>query len=560
MRYSSSKRILSLAGLTGIVGLLVWTFPRISSSQAAAVALSQAAVASESHAAAADARAILEAGGNAADAAIVATLSAGVTSPTSSGIGGGGFLVAYDAKKRQVFALDFRERAGAVIERNILEQRPLPLELSGALVGVPGELRGLAALWKRLGSKTWRELVLPAMRRARDGYAVGTHLANMLNYGEKKLKPVPGFGIYYPKGKPAVVGARIKNPALARTLALIAEKGPNAFYEGPVAEAFVSHARKNGSQLNLNDLKTYQVEEREALKIRYAGHEVYTMPPPSAGGLMMIQLMKLFSPDELKALGLASPAYLHLLAEGMRGAIADRMRYLGDPAFTKVKLEELLADERLLLRRQAISASRTHAMPRFGLEEHGTHHLSTGDAQGNLVSLTTTVNRLFGSKLMVEKYGIVQNDELDDFNRRDDVTGFALADTPNPPRALARPISSMTPTIVLKDGAPRLAIGGSGGTAIATNVSQVLLSTLLFKQTAQQAVSAPRFYVPFKGATLMLDEGFPDKTWSSLRERGEVVRSVRFKTTGVQMVQIREGRADAAADPRKHGLAWVNSK
>ena len=170
------------------------------------------------------------------------------------------------------------------------------------------------------------------------------------------------------------------------------------------------------------------------------------------------------------------------------------------------------------------------------------------------------MNRLFGSKLMVKEYGIVQNDELDDFNRRADVKNLSMQDTPNAPRAFARPVSSMTPTVVLKDGAPRLAIGGSGGTAIATNVSQVLLSTLLFDQTAKQAVSAPRFYVPFKGATLMLDDGFPDETWSSLRERGELVRRVRFRTTGVQMVQFKDARADAASDPRKHGLAWESSK
>jgi gamma-glutamyltranspeptidase len=246
-----------------------------------------------------------------------------------------------------------------------------------------------------------------------------------------------------------------------------------------------------------------------------------------------------------------------MVAEAMRGAVADRMRYLGDPDHEKVDLARLTSAKRLAVRKKSIALDRTHALPRFGLEEHGTHHLVTADASGNVVSLTTTVNRVFGAKLMAPKSGVVLNDELDDFTAKADVASFGLQESPNRARAGARPVSSMTPTLVVKDGRVVLALGGSGGTTIATNVTQLVLSRLVFDKEPQAAVTAPRFQIPTSGAFLLLEPGSDRKLVEDLEWRGEIVGTARFLSSAVQMVTFDGARVLAASDPRKHGSASV---
>jgi gamma-glutamyltranspeptidase/glutathione hydrolase len=295
--------------------------------------------------------------------------------------------------------------------------------------------------------------------------------------------------------------------------------------------------------------------ERKPLHVRWEGYDVYTMPPPSAGGMMLVQTLKLYGKKELERLGLESGAYQHLVAEALRAAVADRMRYLGDPAHLKVDMDELLSDRRMVARRRMIALDRTHGIPRFGLEEHGTHHLVAADAHGNVVSLTTTVNRLFGAKVVAEKSGIVLNDELDDFTANADVAPFNMTESPNRARSGARPVSSMTPTIVVKDNQVVLALGGSGGTTIATNVTQMVLSNLVFGNTPAQALAKRRFYIPTERAFILLEEGSPESLFDDLRARGEIVDLMPFKSSAVQMIAVQNGRKLAAADPRKHGVA-----
>ncbi|MCH2107898.1 MAG: gamma-glutamyltransferase [Polyangiaceae bacterium] len=523
----------------------------------AASPLYRNSVASESPRAVLEASKILRRGGSAADAAIVAALVAGGTSPTSSGIGGGGFLLGFDSKKQDTFVLDFRETAPAGLDASVFEERPLGVERSGHLVGVPGELRGLQALHQRAGRLPFSELVEPARRAAADGFATSRHLHNMLVWAEKKVKTVPGLAsIYFSGGRPAAVGARLKNPGLARSLKKVRDDGVDAFYQGPIAAAFVAQARAHGSPMELSDLKNYQVKTRQPLCTNFAQHRVCTMPPPSAGGLMLMELLQLFQPEELRSLGHDSSAYQHLIAEGMRGAIADRLRYLGDPDFQTVDTKGLLDPQRMSLRRSMISATRTHGLPSFGLEEHGTHHLATSDSDGNIVSLTTTVNRLFGAKLNVEEYGIIQNDELDDFTPQKVMTAFGMSRSPNRPRPGARPISSMTPTIIFREGQARYALGGSGGMTIATNVSQVVLNLLAFSMNPQEAVSADRIYIPTQQETVRIEKGADEQLAKELRARGEVVGRQKFSTTAVQVVSAQAAGAPSAADPRKFGGAW----
>lgn len=516
-------------------------------------------VSSENGSVSRDAAQILREGGTAADAAIVAALVAGVTSPTSSGIGGGGFVVGWDSKSKQAFVLDFRETAPKAAERAPFERRPLKPEETAHLSGVPGEVHGLFALHERSGKLRWRTLVEKAIHRAKNGYSVERHLASMLKWQVATLKSAPGFGaIYYPGGRPAPAGTRLTNPALAQTLEKIAAKGPPGFYEGSVAEELVTASQSHGGKLTLEDLKSYKVRERKPLSVEYEGRTVYTMPPPSAGGLMMVQTLKMFPADYLRRLGHGTPAYQHVIAEALRGAVADRMRYLGDPDFEKINLDALLSDERLEERRAKIALDRTHSIPRFGLESGGTHALVTADREGNVISLTTTINHVFGAKIMAVASGVVLNDELDDFGTKEQAAAFGLDDTPNRLRPGSRPVSSMTPTIVVKGGEPVLALGGSGGTAIATNATQTLLAALVFDHSPEKAVSAPRFFIPTEGAHIVVEQGTTTEHIDDLKRRGEIVKTSKYRGTAIQMLRLDGEKAQAAADPRKYGRALVN--
>jgi len=326
---------------------------------------------------------------------------------------------------------------------------------------------------------------------------------------------------------------------------------------GEIAAEIVATVRAHGGTMTLEDLAEYRVVEREPIALRYAGKEVYTMPPPSAGGILLAQVLTMFPPDELVALRQETAAYRHVLAEAMRGALADRFRYLADPAHVAVPQELLLDADRLERRRQMIAVDRTHEMPRFAFEEHGTHALVASDRAGNVVSLTTTVNNSFGSGLVLEQAGIVLNDELDDFATKASGQAFGLTDTPNAPRASARPVSSMTPTIVIEGGAPRLALGGSGGMRISTNVTQVLLNVLVFGATPAQAVAEPRFSIPLGEGTLRLEGEIPELDLRDFAWRGELVSQEARNFTAVQALAWDGGRTLAAADDRKSGEGVV---
>lgn len=538
--------------------LLVLPFP---ARRAAAVAPARIAVATEHPLSTEAALRILEQGGNAVDAAVAAALVAGVVNPVSSGIGGGGFALVLRPGARQPEILDFRETAPAAVNRAALDRRPLPPEERGHLVGVPGEVKGLYELVRRYGKKAWPDVVAPAESRARRGFAVGKHLARVLSgkFAES-LKHDPGLvGLYFPGGRPAIEGRVIKNPKLAATLARIATEGPPAFYDGTIAQDLVEATASAGGTLTLDDLRRYSVREREPLHVRYGGYDVFTMPLPSAGGLLLAQTLLLFPPEELRRLGFGTGPFMHLVAEGFRAAIADRFQYAGDPDLVPVDARRLLDPERIAERRRRISIDRTHAVPRFVGGDHGTHHLSVMDAEGMVVALTTTVNRTFGAKIVAPKSGVVLNDELDDFTEPKDLEALGLPHGPNLPRPFARPVSSMTPTIVLRDGKPVLAIGGSGGMTIPTNVTQLLLGALVFDMTPEALVDARRFYVIPRGPTMYIEAGAEPALLDDLAFRGEIVATMPFTTSAVQIVAQRTDGAHAAADPRKFGSAAVRA-
>jgi gamma-glutamyltranspeptidase/glutathione hydrolase len=239
----------------------------------------------------------------------------------------------------------------------------------------------------------------------------------------------------------------------------------------------------------------------------------------------------------------------------MRGAFADRAKFASDPDQEPVDLAKLVAHDRLAARRQTIAVDRTHWITRFHTDEHGTHHIVTADADGNVVSLTTTVNRAFGAALTGKTSGVVLNDELDDFTAQSAAKALGISQSPNRPRAGARPVSSMTPTLVVKDGVPILALGGSGGLAIGPNVTQALLARLVFDETPERSVSLSRFQVPTEGSTIAVDPMSSQDLRADLERRGEVVSTQRFTEQAVQMIAIEDGKKIPAADPRKHGSA-----
>ncbi len=519
---------------------------------------SRFAVATENETVTRTAMGVLRSGGNAVDAAITAALTAGVASPSSSGMGGGGFALVWDGKNGKATTLDFRETAPQGVDAAAFEHRPLPPGERGKLTGVPGEIAGLVELSKRFGKKHWADVVRPAERVAAEGYLVSEHLSGMIGFMSTALKVDPVLSdLFLPGGTPRAAGARVKNPALAKTLDKVAREGARAIYAGTIPTELSASNQAVGGALTAEEIPAYRPIEREPLHVRWEGYDVYTMAPPSAGGVMLVEALSMLTKAELQPLGVHSGAYAHLLAEVARGAVADRLRYIGDPERTPVDLGKLFSATRLSARRRSITLDHTHKLLDFAQNEHGTHHIVTADADGNVVSLTTTVNRPFGSMTVNPKDGIELNDQLDDFTADSVTRLLGLPTNPNEAHANARPTSSMTPTLVVKDGAPVLALGGSGGMAIATNVLQCLLGRLVFDETPTLAVSELRFGIPTEASTISLESAAPPELKADLEHRGEIVTTQRFALHAVQMIAFEGSKKIAAADPRKHGSALV---
>jgi gamma-glutamyltranspeptidase/glutathione hydrolase len=502
---------------------------------------------------------VLERGGSAADAAIAGLLAIGVTHPVSSGIGGGGFALVWDAKTRKVTALDYREAAPIGIKPSDYLVRPPPDSKRGVMVGVPGEIAGLAELHARWGRLAFADVVRGAADTAEKGFPLSAHMARALKWSEKWVLRAPRYGLFRPAGALAAAGAAVKNPALAATLRRIGAEGRAAFYEGAIAADVLATARAGNSRIIQGDLDQYKVIEREPLATRWEGYDVYTMPPPSGGGLMVMEALGMHAKGDLAPLGLGTGAYLHLLAETFRGAIADRLRFVGDPAFIKTDVAALAAPPRMKARRARIKLDATTPAEAFPVTESGTSHLVVIDGEGNVVSATSTVNNMFGAKLVAQG-GFVLNDELDDFTSEKIARRFGAHPGPNAPRGGARPASSMAPTIVLRGEQPVLGLGGSGGMRIATGTTQVLLAHLVFDRPVAQAVADPRIEAPPTGG-LLLDAAAPPEVAEDLQRRGEVVDTTKPNFSAVLAISIDHaggGRTiRAGADPRKGAAGEV---
>jgi gamma-glutamyltranspeptidase/glutathione hydrolase len=515
--------------------------------------------------------AMLRQGGTATDAALATLLALNVVEPQSSGIGGGGFLVHSD-KRGYVDTFDGREEApmAATPTWFYVDGQPLPIDQAipgGRSVGVPANVRMMALAHAEHGKLPWKALFQPAIKLARDGYILSPRGAKMLaDYAETGALSAEARTLYYrPNGTAKPAGTRIVNPALARFLTQLAERGPDSFYVGPNGQAIVAavnHAPRNPSQMTTGDLAAYEAKERAPVCGTYRVYRICGMGPPSSGATAVFAILKQVERFDLKAMGKDSPAAWHLIVESMRLAYADRDRYLADPDHVPVPVAGLI-DPAYLARRSAlispggtigrVTAGTPAGAPQFASAEpqveYGTSHFVATDRFGNVASLTSTIESIFGSGLMVNGYYL--NNELTDFNIVPERDGKPTA---NRVEAGKRPRSSMSPTIIYgPDGKVRLAIGAAGGATIIAQVAKAIIGVIDWDLSAQEAIGLPVIYAP-GGSTVFVERGTAHEAMiPALQALGH--SDVRLRDPGFKAnaIEWKNGRWIGAADPRSEG-------
>lgn len=539
--------------------------PPVLAQEAPSVSSSRGVVAADNGLASKVGAKVLRDGGNAVDAGVATLLTLGVVNPFASGLGGGGFCLYRPSETGVVEVLDFRERApaGATADMYVRDGKAdISLAMRGGLaVGVPGEAAGLWALHERHGSRPWRDLVDRAAVVASEGFPAGELLPKRLARIEKVLlaEDQQAHAALYRRGDRWVqAGELVKNPGLGRLLELIRDQGPRAFYEGPVADSIVEHVQAAGGLLTHEDLKEYRVTWRKPITGSYRGrYEVYSMPPPSSGGIAIVTALNILNGFDLKTLGW-TPAGLHLIIEAMKHAFADRATWLGDADFVAVPQERLVSLEYALGLRSRILPWTVREVDSYGtgqppVEEAGTSHMSVVDKDENMLACTSTVNTTFGSKVFVDDYGMVLNNEMGDFTAQPGVPNSygLLGSAQNAVEAGKRPLSSMSPTLVLRDGKPYAALGASGGPTIISGTLLSLLRLVDYGLAPAEAIGAPRFHHQWKPDKLFI-EGAPQWALDELTRRGhEVV--VRDMFNSVQAVVIEDGTMIGVSDTRKLG-------
>ncbi len=478
---------------------------------------------------------VIKSGGNAIDAAIATAFALAVTHPTAGNIGGGGFIV-YRPASGEPVAYDFREVGPSRSSPEMwLKNGKYDFEThhnSHLAVGVPGTVAGLHLAWKEQGSKPWKELVQPAIGLAHDGFEVSHGLARSLAGVLDNFQKYPASLAQFSKnGKPYEQGDILKQPDLAKTLTRIAEQGPAGFYEGETAALIEKEMKANGGLITMADLKAYQAKKRSVVKGTYRGYEIMGMPPPSSGGMAVVQILNVLEGYDLKANGYGSAKNIHLAAEAMRRAFADRARYLADPDFEKdIPLPMLISKDYAARQRKSINPDRaSKSSPssfEFTTESMETTHLSIVDAKRNAVAMTYTLEAGYGSKIVVPGAGFLLNNEMGDFNAGPGLTDDRglIGTAPNLARPGKRMLSSMAPTIIAKDGQLFMVTGTPGGRTIINTVLTTILNVIDYGMNAQEAVDAGRMHHQWLPDRLNLERfGFSADTIAALRAMGHTV-------------------------------------
>lgn len=504
--------------------------------------------------------AMMRHGGNAFDAAIATQLALAVVYPGAGNIGGGGFMTARVAATDKKFMLDFREKAPSHASRDMYLDKDgnalLEKSQNGHLsAGVPGTVAGL---FKTLpyAKLAFKDLIEPAIVLAEKGFVLtekeakglNTDRANFIKYNTLKK-------IAFVKDSLWKAGDTLFQPELAETLKRIRKEGAKGFYEGRTAKYIVDEMKRGGGIITLDDLKKYDAKERVPFNFQYRGYDIISTPPPSSGGLILAQVLKMIQPFPVADMGFHSYLSIHLIAEAERRSFADRAKFMGDPDFWKVP-DSALISERYLMQRMsdfnpdAATPSKLINAGNIPMSEQTTH-ISIADKEGNLVAITTTLNNHFGSKTVAGQAGFLLNDEMDDFSIKPGVPNMygAIGGDANAIAPNKRMLSAMSPTLVLKDGKPFLVLGTPGGTTIPTSVIQSIVNIIDYNMTIEDAIAAPKFHHQWAPDILYVEKGFDANVLEKLRKMGYTVQE-RGPIGRTEIIGIQNGNLSAASDPR----------
>ncbi len=511
---------------------------------------------------------ILKKGGNAVDAAVGVGFALAVTLPRAGNLGGGGFMLVHLAKSGETVAIDYRETAPAAAARDMfLDEKgnpdPKKSRDSGLAVGVPGTVHGLAMALEKYGSGRFSlaDLIGPAQALARDGLAIEDDLADSLPRAAGRLGRDPSTAaIFLNGGKPFERGQRLVQTDLAATLGAIAQGGPDAFYKGAVAQRIVSSVKAAGGVMSVDDLAAYRAVVRAPVVGTYRGHKVVSMPPPSSGGVHLVQILNILEGFDLRAMGAGSADAIHIMAEAMKPAYADRATWLGDPDRVNVPVRGLTSKNYAAAQFSAIDPRRARPAGEIKAgdplphEADQTTHFSVVDAQGNAVANTYTLNFSYGAAFVAAGAGVLLNNEMDDFSAKSgalNAYGLVGGDT-NSVAPGARPLSSMTPTFLFRDGKLVLVTGSPGGSRIISTVLQVIVNVVDFDMTIAEAVAAPRLHHQWRPDSLLVERGFSIDSLKLVGQRGQTI-VVGSASGSANSIHVTPEGLMGAADPRQRG-------
>ncbi len=522
---------------------------------------------------------MMQAGGNAVDAAVATGFTLAVVHPQAGNLGGGGFLLLRKATGEMRF-IDFREKAPAAATQdmyldaqgNVIENASL---IGYKAIGVPGSVAGLVYAEKKYGKLSLDKVVAPAIRLARAGFPLAWEDAQDLR--DEDLAKFPASKrIFQRDGKYYLPGEILKQPELARTLERIA-KNPDDFYHGAMARELAAAVAKGGGLMTADDLAQYEVKEREPIRGTYRGYDIISAPPPSSGGIALVEILNILEGFDLAKLGNRSAQSIHLAVEAFRRAFYDRAEFLGDPDFAKIPVPQLIDKRYAEVWRESIDPNHASASkdlkrpsvfnelervagsrPATIREPKNTTHYSVVDPEGNAVAVTTTLNDSFGSRVTAEGLGFLLNNEMDDFAVKQGVpNAYGLLQGPaNSIGPGKRPLSAMTPTIVLKDGKLFLVLGSPGGPTIITSVANILIGVVDFGLDIQEAVNAPRFHHQWLPDAIDVEDRLSPDTMNLLRSKGHTLKPAHFWGDGeCIMVDPKTGERLGASDGRNNGKA-----
>ena len=514
---------------------------------------------------------ILKKGGNAVDAAVAVGFSLAVVLPRAGNLGGGGFMIVHEAKGGTTQAVNYREMAPKKSSRDMYLDKNgdvdrVKINAEYLASGVPGSVAGLARALEKYGTMSLAEILAPAIKQAEEGFVVTYDLASVLKSLEGRIRKWPESAkiFYKANGGYYEAGDILIQKDLAWSLKQIAKEGPSAFYSGKVGERIAKDMKANGGIITMEDLRNYKVEEMEPVWGTYRGYEIASMPPPSSGGVHIIQMLNILEGFPLKYLGHNSAETLHLMAETMKLAYADRSEHLGDPNFWKVPTKGITSKtygEELrskINRAQATPSEKIKPGKPQDYESEETTHFTVMDSDGNVVVNTYTLNFSFGTGIVAKGTGILLNNEMSDFSAKPGVANAfgLLGGEANAVQAGKRPLSSMTPTIVFKDGKPYFATGSPGGSRIITTVLQVILNIIDHDMNVGEASNVPRIHHQWYPETLFIEKGIGYDTQTLLRARNHDVK-YRNAMGSTQTIMLRNGLLFGASDPRRPDAATM---